>query len=91
MVGVSPDRLVALCDIQDPDEVAELVVRTGGVMRRDRNDFDEVLVREADHFREHTAEAAESASATGPGGSRPIAARQPLTDLLNRLRTLQSK
>ena len=91
MVGVSPDRLVALCDIQDPDEVAELVVRTGGAMRRDNNDFDEVLVREADHFREHTAEAEESASATGPGGSRTIAAREPLTDLLNRLRTLQSK
>ena len=91
MVGVSPDRLVALCDIQDPDEVAELVVRTGGAVRRDRNDFDEVLVREADHFREHTAEAEEPASATSPAGSRPIAAREPLTDLLNRLRTLQSK
>jgi flagellar biosynthetic protein FliO len=88
MVGVSPDRLNTLCEIDGAEEVADLAARAGMNGTRRGRGFEEVLVREA-------RELSESAEAAGDevvrAGSRPITAREPLTDLLNRLRGLRSK
>ena len=88
IVGVSPDRLDALCEIHDAEEVAELTARAGVDAFRRRSGFDETLVREVSQLREPAGGAEEEAS---PARRRPLTTREPLTDLLNRLRTLQSK
>ncbi len=88
MIGVSPDRLDTLCEIHDGGEVAELAARLGPVNGKTGGGFDKMLLRHARELREVEGEAEEES----PSPKRRIAsAREPLTDLLNRLRTLQSK
>lgn len=88
VVGVSPDRLDALCEIHDGDEVAELAARTATGTTRRRDAFDKALIREAHRFRDEDTAAREEPVRTGRQAGT---AREPLADLLNRLRTLRSQ
>lgn len=88
LLGVSGDRVTTLCEVCDPDEVAELAARVGAAGGRATGDFDDLLVREAGGYSASApADVDETASARS-GGSP---AREPLNDLLRRLRVLQSK
>jgi len=84
LVGVAPDRLTSLCEIRDPEEVADVLSR----MERGRQGsaFDDQLFREAAAF----DEPAEPDGAE-PDPSRADHDREPLNALLSRLRRLQSK
>lgn len=88
LVGVSPERVDTLCEITDPQEVADLLARTQLPQRRGAKRFDDVMLREAiqydsvdvDHL---TTEHASSRSSGGSDGA--------LTGLLRRIKTLQTK
>ena len=88
VVGVSPDRLDALCEIQDAEEVAELAARAGAGAARRRDGFEDELIREARQFQDVGGAATEETVRIKP---RPIGVREPLADLLNRLRALRSQ
>jgi flagellar biogenesis protein FliO len=88
MVGISGDRLNRLCEVGDPDEVAELAARTGAMPASRAGAFDDLLLREAADFGEHHE--------GDPEGARSIrtnVGRTPkrLSGLLQRLRALQAK
>lgn len=84
LVGVAPDRLTSLCEIRDPEEVADVLSR----MERGRRGsaFDDQLFREAAAFSEPT-EADDAQPQPSPSDND----REPLNALLSRLRRLQSK
>lgn len=83
LVGVSPDGLSTLSEISDPDEVAELVRRIGAGSAPGVQAFDEQLLREVGEYGAPSAE-----RSTEP--VRATAGREPLTDLLRKLRKLRS-
>ena len=100
LVGVSPDRVETLCEITDPDEVAELTARVGSGAFAQTRAFDRVLAGEAAGFRSEAEDTSERppgespAGASGPScGSAGEPARRsgPLTDLLQRLRALRAE
>lgn len=88
LVGVSGDRVNTLCDVNDPDEVAELAARTGTLAKLGAGDFDGQLLREVADYGGATASEAVEAESTRGKRIRP---RKPLNDLLRKLRALQSK
>lgn len=71
MVGVAGDRVAALCEVSDPDEVAELVARIDTSGKHAVPGFDHLLYREADCYREAAREDA--------GGER-MSARENVQD-----------
>ncbi len=80
LVGVSGERMTALCDVNDPDEVAELT-RQAGITGADA--FNEVLLNEATNYREPAEDEPVAARSPSTGSTRP------LNDLLQRLKSLQ--
>lgn len=84
-VGISGDRVDVLSEISDPEEVADLVKRTGISVESQPNMFDGALLREVAEFKgEADSVAAEQPSAPKRGG------RESLRNLLRRIRTLQT-
>lgn len=88
MVAVSPNGAETLCEITDPDEVAELIGRTAGQTAPARAGFDDQLARELAEYREDLED--ETGAARVTRSSRRLG-REPLTDLLHRLRALRTK
>lgn len=88
-VGVSPDAITLLGEIDDPAEVAALTARTGGGRGRSDAAFDDLLFRENAEFRKHAVrEDDEEGERDRLAASRR---HEPMTALLNRLRSLQMK
>lgn len=87
LVGASGDRVNVLCDVCDPEEVAELTARCDVSRGPGGGRFDELLVSETADYAE-TVEPRESSVRSTPSGS--VHAREPLNDLLRKLRTLRS-
>jgi flagellar biosynthetic protein FliO len=88
VVGVSPDRLDSLCEICDPDEVAELGLRIGSQRTGAADEFNALLAGEASDYPDASPPDSdlrerESSHRAGTPGA--------LKDLLSKLRTLQPK
>lgn len=88
VVGVSPDRLSRLSEIDDAAEVAGLAAHSIQSVNRAGKPFDDLLVDEAATFVE-SEEQSSRVQTERPGRSNRSS--QPLGDLLNRLRDLQHK
>ena len=88
LVGVSGDRVNTLCEVSDPGEVAELAARTGTSGDLAAGDFDDRLLREVADYR--TVAEPETGQVRSTR-ERRVRAREPLNDLLRKLRALQSK
>ncbi|MGB2987064.1 MAG: flagellar biosynthetic protein FliO [Phycisphaerae bacterium] len=88
MVGVSGERVNTLCEVNDPDEVAELCIRAGASGVQGADGFDRLLLEEATDYREVSRQEANEARSVPV---TTVRTRQSLFDLLRRLRTLQSK
>jgi flagellar biogenesis protein FliO len=86
LVGVGGDRLTTLCEVSDPQEVAELMVRTVDGRRDAGPGFDALLAEQADEATRHSTAAA-------PSRGRSLTDRSPraIHDLLHRLRALQNQ
>ncbi len=87
LVGIAPDGLSTLCEISDAEEVAELVRRIGGGSVPDGGAFDEQLLQEAGAYEAPPGERTTEPVRMTP---RAKAGREPLTDLLRKLRKLRS-
>ena len=88
MIGVSPDRLSRLCEVSDPEEVAELAARIAARSGPGDAPFDRQLFREAARYHEPPEEV------TGelpPGAGRALKPQGSLTELLGKLRRLQTR
>ena len=86
MVGGSADRLDSLCEISDPEEVAELSARVGIDRSLAAEPFDTLLAGEASDYQDSEPSPSDTTTTkrsrlAGPSGS--------LTGLLGRLRALQ--
>lgn len=88
LIGVSGDRVNTLCEVNDPDEVAELAARTGTLAKLGAGDFDGQLLREVADYGGTAGSGAMERESTRGTSIRP---REPLNDLLRKLRALQSK
>lgn len=88
IVGVSGDRMTALADITDPDEVAELVERIDASPAATPTGFDDLLRSETGHYLDVAPDVAAHPSRLADGLRR---GREPLSKLLRRLRSLQLK
>ena len=88
VVGVSPDRLDSLCEICDPEEVAELGLRIGSQRTGSADEFNALLAGEASDYPDASPPVSDlrerefSHRAGTPGA---------LKELLARLRTMQTK
>jgi len=83
LVGVSPERVNAVCEIADAEEVAELVSQADV---KGASGFATWLNREAADYLRRPGEAEKVVASEGEG---PGGASKPLKDLLGRLRNLQ--
>jgi len=88
VVGVSPDRLDSLCEISDPEEVAELGLRIGSQRTGSADEFNALLAGEASDYPDASPPVSdlrerESSQRAGTPGA--------LKELLARLRTMQTK
>jgi flagellar biogenesis protein FliO len=85
VLGVAPSGIGALAEIRDPDEVADLTVRSGSSATSSSRDFNDVLGQSLSGF--NPAAAVKSMQAT--------TASSPLTDgvgdLLRRLRNVTAR
>ena len=88
LIGVSPDRMQTLCEIHNPDEVAELTARLGMPAARAGRAFDEQLFDEAVRYQGDWGPQVEP---TPSAKIRPGKRREPVKDLLNKLRVLQNR
>jgi flagellar biosynthetic protein FliO len=87
LVGVSGDRLSRLCEVSDPEEVAELAARAGIGTTPSTNAFDNLLLHEAASYEEpDEPELAGGDRSDGPDGGR---VSRSLTGLLTRLRSVR--
>lgn len=86
LVGISGDRVNGLCEINEPDEVAYLANRTGTSLKRGTPGFDDLMLREEAGYREEEMLPDKPRVASPAKGPR---IREPLKDLLRRLRTVQ--
>jgi len=90
VVGVCADRVETVCEIHDPEEVAELAACCGAQAARGGKAFEGFLFRESAEYHEPAGETDEGERRPSPparGSSGP----RPLNDLLHRLRTLRSR
>ncbi|MDO8630511.1 MAG: flagellar biosynthetic protein FliO, partial [Phycisphaerales bacterium] len=87
VVGVSPDRVDAVCDITDSDEVADLAAQASAKGLSGSSGFATWLNREAADYVQHDREA----DRTSPTVDKGLGAvSKPLAELLQRLRSMQS-
>ncbi len=89
LVGIAGERISTLAEVTDADEVAELVARVGGA-----SEFEGFLGREVTAFEAESGEDAADAVEDRAPVDRPRRASlhaSALTQLKNRLRSLQSK
>ncbi|MFQ5413616.1 MAG: FliO/MopB family protein [Phycisphaerae bacterium] len=87
LVGAGGDRIEALAEIDDPEEVAELAARTGGTLGMGVAAFDDALMREVSGYGDVDDDIAEADAGGRRGAAR---APQPLNRLLSRLRGLRT-
>ncbi len=85
LVGVSPDRVGMLSEITEPQEVASLLARAGLPGKNADKCFDEALLRESAEYSETIDEP------VGLEQAQPAQRSAPLGELLQRLRTLQTR
>ncbi len=90
LVGVSADRVTTLSEITDPDEVAELAIKTGTTPERPRSGFDGVLDGQSSSYRDVHRKSRDELLA-GRRESPTAEAAEPLVNLLERLRSLKTK
>jgi len=86
LVGVSPTHVQTLCEVNEADEVADLMMRSGAALAPPAKRFDDVLVDHAAEYvegAERTVESGRAASTLTGDVSRPVG------DLLRRLRGVQ--
>lgn len=88
LVGISGDKVNGLCEISDPDEVAYLANRTGTSIKQETSGFDDLMLREEAGYREAETLPDKARSPSPAEGPR---AREPLKDLLRKLRMLQAR
>ena len=96
LVGVSGDRMSALSEITDADEVAELVAKVGGGAGTSGSAFERVISRETDAFAVGAGERVDSDPADDAPGTVVPSRRvgfhgNALSQLKDRLRGLQKK
>ncbi len=89
MVGLAGDRVTPICEVTDPEEVAELTLRTGMPSECPERRFEAELASEEDRYVESRVEAVEPTH--GSSRTRRVPAMAPLHAILKRLRTLQTK
>ena len=87
LVGMSAERVNTLCEISDAEEVAELSLRAGTATAPDAEGFERLLVEEAADYRHDLLEEVKEPGSKAAGA---VWIRKPLSDLLHRLRALQS-
>ncbi len=83
LVGMTTDRMTTLTELTDDDELGDALVSSGAAKRKQREQFESLLVEEQDRFSEEEADLEETHSS-------PSGRREPLSKLLHRLRQLQS-
>lgn len=88
LVGVSPDGVRVLSDISDENEVAELATRIASGGRRSDADFQNLLGQEAGTYGDDESDLDEPLD---HGAARSHAGSVPLSKLLTRVRSLQSR
>jgi flagellar biosynthetic protein FliO len=88
LIGVTAERLTTLCQIDEPEELAELLVgASAGRSTAGADRFDHLLGEAADGF----DDAGRGLDETVPGRSEPLErARGRVQGLLSRLRALQA-
>ena len=86
-VGVSPDGMNTLCEVNDPAEVAELAARVASPPGRRGADFNALLARE---HAEYSAGIDDAMEPTTPVPERANGHGRPLKALLHRLNRLRS-
>lgn len=87
MVSMTGDRMERLLEVTDPDEVAELVMRTR-VAGHKTSPFDELLIQESNAYE---GVAHDQIADTIAQTRKRSTGRKALGELLNRLRSLQRK
>ena len=87
VVGLSPDRVEAVCEITDSDEVNCLVTQANGRGQSGSSGFANWLNREAADFVRYDKE---TVAAREPVDKRQSPASKSLTDLLHRVRAMKS-
>ncbi len=88
LVGVSGDRVNTLCEVCDPDEAAQLTACCDTSGKPGVGAFDDLLLRETVDYGKTAEPQADEAKLTRADGVRT---REPLNDLLRKLRTLKSR
>ena len=87
LVGISSDRVQTLCELNGPEEVADVAARIGADGLQRAGAFDDLLRREAEDYRSPLEEDPEHERCSA---SRVAGATRQLTGLLERLRSLQA-
>jgi flagellar biogenesis protein FliO len=87
LVGMTGEQVSALCEISEPEEVAELSIRTDTVTAQEAESFERLFIEEAADYRQPVVDEVKDAGLTA---AETVRTRKPLCDLLRRLRTLQS-
>jgi flagellar biogenesis protein FliO len=94
LLGATPDRIEALGAIDDPDEVADLVVRTQGGRNSGSGDrFSQLLLTETEGFKEPGAlsEPLEAGARNWPAVSERVSgASRQISSLLGKLKKLRA-
>jgi flagellar biogenesis protein FliO len=88
LVGVSPGRLQTLSEVADPDEVADLLIRTGLSKPSARSSFDAVLKTQAEEFGDGLRPDPEGNESPGFAMGHPC---NGVGGLLRRLRSLTER
>ncbi len=89
LVSVGGDHISPLCEVVDPDEVADLAARIAASGGRPAEAFDGLLQKESADY-EHVPDSGDVDPPKRVASPRVVRGRAALSDLLNRVRTLQS-
>lgn len=88
LVGVSGDRLSGLCEVADPEEVAELAARVGVETNPRTDAFDDLMLHEAELYKNTQDQEPQNAGLVHADRGR---ISRPLTDLLRKLRSVKAR
>ena len=86
MVGISGDKMSRLCEVFEPDEVAELAAQRADTTGQGTGGFERLLLEEAAEYRGTSEKDAAETSSIPLGQTR---ASDPLKNLLRRMKTLR--